>query len=62
MGEMQEEEEAEVRGISVSKYRDFAIDVYYKAFCLLGKIYKQQGENLIFELIINELSNNQDPL
>jgi hypothetical protein len=59
---MQEEEEAEVRGMSASKYREFALDVFFKAFYLLGRIYKEQGENLIFDLIIAEVSSVLDPL
>ena len=38
-----EEDEAYERGMNIGKYRDFAYDVYFKSFILLGKIYKEEG-------------------
>lgn len=38
-----EDTEAFERGMSIPKYREFASDVYFKAFHLLRKVFKDQG-------------------
>lgn len=36
----QDEHDQQERGLSISRYRDFAADVYFKAFFLLRKTFK----------------------
>ena len=52
-----EEDEAAIRGMNIGKYREYAYDVYFKSFIILGKIYKEQGEAVIMELILNKFKN-----
>ena len=47
--------------MSVGKYREFACDVYFKAFYLLRKVFKEQGEALIFNLILKDVQNTNEP-
>lgn len=47
--------------MSISKYREFACDVYFKAFYLLRKIFDSRGEQLIFDLFRSYIQNMQEP-
>lgn len=50
--------------MSQSKYREHAVDVYFKSFFLLKKLFKEEGENEFFRIFINTISQgvqNNDP-
>ena len=46
-----EDVESVSRGLSVAKYRENACDVYLKAYLLLKRVHREQGQNLIFQII-----------
>ena len=47
-----EEVEADNRGMAVSKYRDHACDVYYKALRVIKIILGQGGETIVFNMVL----------
>ena len=46
-----EDVEAVGRGLSVAKYRENACDVYLRAYLLLKRVHREQGQTLIFQII-----------
>jgi len=55
-----EEGEDDARGFDVDKYREQALDVYFKGFYVLVKVFKEKGEALFFDLIRAPL-RSEDP-
>ncbi|CDW78104.1 transportin-serine arginine isoform a [Stylonychia lemnae] len=59
--EEQDEIDQQERGMSVMKYRDFTQDVYFKAYLLIKKIFREEGQKLIFGTIIEKIKLD-DPM
>ena len=55
-----EEIEAVSRGMNVAKYRENAEDVYLRAYLLLKRVHKEEGQKLIFD-IIRQAIEQPDP-
>ena len=53
-----EEIEAVSRGMNVAKYRDHAEDVYIRAYLLLKRVHKEEGQKLIFGIIRQAIEQN----
>lgn len=47
--------------MSIGRYREHAYDVFFKAFILIVKVFRDQGKELIFSIITQKLDSSQDP-
>lgn len=43
--------------MTIGKYRDHACDVFFKSFVLIKRVFKDEGQQFFFKLLLEAVEN-----
>jgi hypothetical protein len=49
------------KGVSLARFREFTAEILLTLFMLLQKNYKEQGEQVVYDIILAGINNSTNP-